>query len=94
MLIGYDKTKGIRKNRYFIFDLSRQQWLPELRGSYLPKGGTDKQHCAVFKTGGKIKIFLSGYAYNTNLYDVSSKRWEPGELVISKIDMKKIKIVK
>ena len=59
MLIGYDKNKGIRKNRYFIFDLSRQQWLPELRGSYMPKGGTTKQHCAVFKTGGKIKIHSS-----------------------------------
>jgi len=76
MLIGYDKA--VINNRYFIYDLSRQQWLPELRGSYLPKGGTTKQHCAAFKTGGRTKIFLSGYAYNTNLYDVSSKKWERG----------------
>ena len=79
MLIGYDKTKGIRNNRYFIFDLSRQQWLPELGGSYMPKGGSNKQHCATFKTDGKTKVFLSGYAYQTNLYDVSSKKWEAGE---------------
>ena len=85
MLIGYDKTKGIRNNRYFIFDLSRQQWLPELGGSYMPKGGSNKQHCATFKTDGKTKVFLSGYAYQTNLYDVSSKKWEAGEFVISKI---------
>ena len=85
MLIGYDKTKGVRNNRYFIFDLSRQQWLPELRGSYMPKGGSNKQHCATFKTGGKTKVFLSGYAYQTNLYDVSSKKWEAGEFVIPKI---------
>ena len=82
MLAGYDKTKGVRRNRYFIYDLSRQQWLPEFRGGYLPKGGTTKQHCAAFKTGGKTKIFLSGYAYNTNIYDVSSKKWERGEFVI------------
>ena len=82
MLIGYDKAKGVRNNRYFIYDLSRQQWLPELRGSYLPKGGTTKQHCAAFMIDGKTKIFLSGYAYNTNLYDVSSKKWEKGKLVI------------
>ena len=67
MLAGYDKTKGVRRNRYFIYDLSRQQWLTEFRGGYLPKGGTTKQHCAAFKTGGKTKIFLSGYAYNTNI---------------------------
>ena len=90
MLIGYDKTKGIKKNRYFIFDLSRQQWLPELRGSYMPKGGSNKQHCATFKTDGKTKVFLSGYAYNTNLYDVSSKKWESGEFVIPKISDVKI----
>ena len=90
MLIGYDKA--VINNRYFIYDLSRQQWLPELKGSYLPKGGTTKQHCAAFKTGGKTKIFLSGYAYNTNLYDVSSKKWERGEFVIpQKSGMKKFK---
>ena len=82
MLVGYDKAKGVRRNRYFIYNLSRQQWLPEFIGGYLPKGGTTKQHCAAFKTGEKTKIFLSGYAYNTNIYDVSSKKWERGEFEI------------
>ena len=89
MLIGYDKTLGIRKNRQFIYDLSRQQWsfdatFDGYTPEYKPKGGSTKQHCAAFKTGGRTKIFLSGYAYNTNLYDVSSKKWERGKLVISK----------
>ena len=81
MLIGYDKT--MRRNRYFIYDLSTDQWQPELRESIngkLPKGGTTQQFCTAFKTsGGKTKIFLSGYAFNSYLYDVSTKKWTKGK---------------
>merc|ERR1719270_1795231 len=78
MLIGYDKTVGIKRNRYFIYDISSHKWLPEIKGSFLPKSGTGKQHCAAFKTEGKTKIFLSGYAYVSSFYDVSTGLWSPG----------------
>ena len=77
MLIGFDRN--LRKNRYFIYDLSTHNWQPEIRGTFLPQGGTTQQYCTAFKTGGKTKIFLSGYAFNSYLYDVSSKTWQQGE---------------
>ena len=80
MLIGFDRN--LRKNRYFIYDLSTHKWQPEIQGSFLPQGGTTQQYCTAFKTEGRTKIFLSGYAFNSYIYDVSSNKWTQGRLSI------------
>ena len=76
LLIGFDQTQN--KNRYFIYDLTKQQWLPEIHPTYKPRAGSTRQYCVAFKAGGRTKIFLSGYAYRTNIFDVSTQQWSRG----------------
>ena len=32
-----------------------------------------------FKAGEKVKVFRSGYAYKSYIFDVSSKKWKNGK---------------
>ena len=76
MLIGYDRN--VEKNRYFIYDISTNQWQPELEDG--PKGVEwTQQYCQAFKIAGKMKVFRSGYAYHSYIFDVTSKKWDRGE---------------
>lgn len=76
MLIGFDKSAN--ENRYFIYDLSTEKWNEELEDG--PRSGSlySQQYCKAFKVGEKVKVFRSGYAYKSYIFDVSSKKWENG----------------
>ena len=83
MLIGHDRTS--RRNRFRIFDLVAKKWQPEGQDGKFPKGGTIRNQlfCDAFKANGKTTIFLSGYGYNTFLYDVASRKWTVGKFKIA-----------
>ena len=76
MLVGFDKSAN--ENRYFIYDLSTEKWNEELEDG--PRSGSwySQQYCKAFKVGEKVKVFRSGYAYKSYIFDVSSKKWENG----------------
>ena len=76
MLVGFDKSAN--ENRYFIYDLSTEKWNEELEDG--PRSGSwySQQYCKAFKVGEKVKVFRSGYAYKSFIFDVSSKKWENG----------------
>ena len=78
-LIGYDKKE--RQNRYFTFNTETEEWkekFPSVSGIE-PMAGNSKYFCAAFKVDQKLKIFLSGYGYNTFLLDFEIDRWQKGK---------------
>ena len=81
-LIGHDGQSNPKRNRYLIFDLFAQKWLPERQDPDFPKGNNiaSQKFCDAFKADGKTTVFMSGHGYSTYLYDVASKDWTTGKL--------------
>ena len=81
--IGHDKSK--RRNRYFTYDIKLEHWkeIVQKDSRNLPKSGSvTKQQCSAFEVDNRLKIFLSGYGYNTYVYDVISNTWQTGKYLI------------
>ena len=81
MLIGHDGQSNPKRNRYLIYDLFAQEWLPERQDPDFPKGNNiaSQKFCDAFKADGKTTVFMTGHGYSTYLYDVASKDWTTGK---------------
>ena len=85
MLIAHDRQSKPKRNRYLIFDLFAQKWLPEGQDTaFTNEGGMSNQFfCDAFKVDGKTKVFMSGIGYSTFLYDVASREWTKGKFKVA-----------
>lgn len=84
MLIGHDRQSNPKRNRYLIFDLFAQKWLPEGPDTAFTNEGSMSSpfFCDAFKVDGKTKVFMGGIGYSTFLYDVASREWTKGKFKV------------